>query len=149
MTYTHLTIIRNRSGNAEGLQAFTKGCCNVNSFGFAFFDGNGCPYRVCPAGILKTDRLDIFDNFGNIHTIGITNFFSLFQAFHTIFFQYRKDLVDPPVVTFKQCHDDSPYSSRGSMVLTASAKRPYVPVASSSALLASVPFLMASIMRPR
>ena len=56
---THLAGIRNGTRDTECLQALPDGSRSIRSFPAALLDRDGCAHSICPARILKTDRLDL------------------------------------------------------------------------------------------
>ena len=59
MAKANLSLISNRAGDTEGLEALSDGCGSVSGLTAAFLNGNGCTHCICPAGILKADGLDL------------------------------------------------------------------------------------------
>ena len=145
-----LAVFRNGAGNAEGLQpdADHSGC--VCSLGAACLQGDSGADGVSPNGVFKADGLRGADDRIAVNALGKGDFPALIDGGDAIFFQRRENFRFASFVTFKLCHCAyPPYSLRGSMYLTASEKRPYVPLDFSYASLGSMPALIKSVILPR
>ena len=125
---TDLAVISNRTGNAEGLESFAQGLGDFRSDGLAALDGDSGADEVGPAGVFKTDGLDVADALDDVQTFGFGDLLGFVQRSDAVGFQEGFDLGDPAFITFKKSHDyyslNINYCLRGSMTLTASAKRP-------------------------
>ncbi len=153
---TYLAVVGNRTGDAEALQTDTDSLGSLGSILHALLDSDGCTADVCPLGILETDALSVFTHLVGVDTCIFANLVCLLDAVDTILLQSSKHLVDAALLTFKTYFSYHilipPYSLRGSIALTtpcSAVVRPYEPVNFFTASLASMPFLMASIILPR
>ena len=59
VSQTYLAVICDRTGDAEGLQSLADSGCCVRRSAASLLNGDRRTYRVRPAGILETDRLDL------------------------------------------------------------------------------------------
>ena len=68
-----LAVVRDRTGDAEGLQAFAQGRGDIGRLGLALLDGDGRAEHIGPAGVLKADRLDALDDGVDIDALGVAD----------------------------------------------------------------------------
>ena len=152
VTETDLAVLGNRAGNAEGLESLADSGCSVCCLGAALLDSDSCAYGVCPYCVLEADRLCRANDIIAVDTLVEGDLLALVDRGDTVFFQCVEDLSLASFITFKLCHCylSSLYQSlRGSMYLTASSKRPYVPFDFSYASFGSMPPLIKSVILPR
>ena len=125
MAETDFAVFSDGAGDAEGLQTDTDHLRRVSSGLHAGFDGDGAADGVCPAGVLKADRLGFFHDGIRIDALFLADLSTFFDAVDAIFFDNGVDLINTAFVTFKQCHfHTSCYSCLGSMYFGALSKRP-------------------------
>ena len=101
----HLAVVRNGTGNAEGLETFTNGFGGVRSLRAALLDGDGGAHHVGPAGVFKRDGLDAVHDFANVDALGKAELFRFFNGADAVFGQGFIDLLDAAVVGFEKRHD--------------------------------------------
>ena len=59
MSKTYFTLVSNGTRDTESLKALSDSCSSVGSLAAVLFDSDCCAYDVCPACILKADRLNV------------------------------------------------------------------------------------------
>ena len=101
MSQTNLTLIGNRSGNTECLQALTDSCCSICRSLAALLDRDSRAYGVCPLCILKTDGLNALDHLINIKACILGDLFRLFDGSNSIAVQCCINLFDTSLIGFK------------------------------------------------
>ena len=83
MAKTYLTVIGNRTGDAEALQTDTDVLGSLNSALvtslLTLLESDGATYYVSPLGVLKADRLSLLTSLVRINAITVTNLVSLFN----------------------------------------------------------------------
>ena len=152
MAKTYLTGICNGTRDTECLKSLTDRCCCVRCLSAVLLDCDCCTCNVCPACILEADRLNALDLIVYIKTSILCNLLCLFKRSDTIAVQ--NSLL---IWSIRLSYDSNKaifcyllnYSFLGSIILTASATRPYCPFAFSHAVFGSSPFLMKSVIFPR
>src|SRR5574344_1205075 len=123
MTDTNLTVVGNRTGDAEALQTDTDSLGSLGSTLHALLDGDSSTTYVCPLGILKADTLSVLANLVRINTNTIANLISLFDILYTVFIKSSNNLLDSALLalefhfSYHSCLSLY-YSLRGSILLT-------------------------------
>lgn len=79
MSKTYFTLVSNRSRDTESLKAFSDRCRRVCRVPALFLDRDRCACDVCPACVLKADRLNAFDLVVNIQSGILCDLLSLFK----------------------------------------------------------------------
>ena len=98
---TNLTVVGNRTGNTEGLQAEADLFCCVSCVCYAVLDGDCRADNVCPTCVFKADRLNALYHVIYINALFVTNLFCLFNRGDAVLFQLSIDLVDSSLITLK------------------------------------------------
>ena len=101
MAAAYFAVFRDRSGNAESLQADTNGLGCIHCRSAICFNSNRCPYGIRPAGIFKGDGLDFFDGLIRINTGILADIPAFFYTFNAVFFQHTEDFIYSSVITFE------------------------------------------------
>ena len=132
MTETDLAVFGNGAGNTEGLKTDTD-ICGSGSGGFiagalSLFESDGRAYGVSPLCVFKADRLCFLNGGVGVNAVFCAYILALVNRRDTVIFKNAENLCLASLITFKLCHYTvPPYSSRGSMYLTAPSsllKRP-------------------------
>ncbi len=93
VTETNLTLVSNRTGDTESLEAFTDSSSSVSSLCAALLDSDSAAYSVSPLSILEADRLDAFNELVYIETLCLTYLSTLFDRVDAVFLDNSKDLL--------------------------------------------------------
>ena len=72
VSQTHLAVLGNRAGDAEGLKADADGLGSLSSGLHVLLQGDSRAHAVGPAGIFKADGLDALDDLIGVKTGGFT-----------------------------------------------------------------------------
>jgi len=105
---TDLAAIRDGAGDAERLQAFADRGGSLGRLAAALLDGDRGAYGVCPLGVFKADRLDVFDHVVHVQTGVFRDLFGLFDGADAVFGELFEDLFFSSVVGFKLYHHSFP-----------------------------------------
>ena len=101
MTDTNLTVVGNRTGDAEALQTDTDSLGSLGSALHTLLDGDGGTTNVCPLGVLKADTLSVLANLVRINADALANLISLFDILDTVFVQSGNNLLDSALLAFE------------------------------------------------
>ena len=101
MTETYLTVISNRTGNAERLKTYTDFFGSLSSGLNLIFECDSTTYNISPSSVFKADRLNAFNDIVSVNTGFVANFFSLFNGGNTVFCEFCVNLIYSSVLTFK------------------------------------------------
>ena len=120
---TNLTVVGNRTRDAECLQTHADSLCTISSSLAAALDGDGSTANVCPLCILEADTLSVLTHLIRINTCSLANLVSLFYALDTLSVEGSENLRLATLLTFVTYFSNhvfvSPYYSlRGSIALT-------------------------------
>ena len=75
MAKTNLTVVSNRTGNAERLKTYTDFFSSFGSRCNLIFNSNSTAYNISPSSVFKADWLNAFNNVISVNTGIIANFF--------------------------------------------------------------------------
>ena len=103
-----LAVVGDGAGNAEGLQADADGLGGLGGGGAALLDGDGGAHDVGPAGVLKGDGLNLLHGLVGVDAGCIADALGLFDGLDAVLMQDGIDVVNPALITFKQCHFSRP-----------------------------------------
>ena len=101
MTETNLSLIRNRTGNAEGLQTYAESFRSFRSMLATFLDCYSRANGVRPDCVFKADRLNASYYSVNVNAFVKSNLFAFFNIFNAVFGETLIDLIDSSFVSFK------------------------------------------------
>ena len=101
MADTDLTVVGNRTGDAEALQTNTDSLSSVSSILHALLNGDGGTADVCPLSVLEADALRVLTHLVRIYTCLVTNLVGFFNAVDAILLQSSKNLVNTALLTLK------------------------------------------------
>ncbi len=101
MAQTYLSAVSDRTRNAERLQAFTDCCGCICCLAASLFDCDCRTDGICPLGIFKADRLNIFYHVIDIQTCILCNFLSFFNRADSIFSELCENLLLSSLIRFK------------------------------------------------
>ena len=94
MTKTYLTAVSNGTRDAECLQAFTDSGSGISGTTCSLLDRDSSAYRVSPACVLKTDRLDALYQIVNIQSGILRDLLCILDRSNTLLTEDLVDLVD-------------------------------------------------------
>ncbi len=94
MTKANLTSIGHGAGNTECLQALTNRCSSVSRLLAVLLDCDSRAYGICPACVLKTNRLDLLHLLIYIQAGVFCDFLSFFDRRNAIAAQYGIDFIN-------------------------------------------------------
>ena len=98
MSKTYLTMVCNGTWNTECLKSLSDCCCCVCCSCASLLDRDSCTYNVCPACILKTDRLNLLNLIVNIKSSVLCDLLSFFDRADTIAVKNSVNLVNSSFV---------------------------------------------------
>ena len=98
---TYLTVVGDRSCDAECLQALADSLCGVGSRRAALLDCDSRAYDVCPLGILEADRLSLLAHLVGVDTFLIADALGLLDALYAVLRKHSVDVVDSALVALK------------------------------------------------
>jgi hypothetical protein len=101
---TDFSLVGDRAGDAEALEAFAERSGDFRRFSLAFFYRDGRADGICPTGVFKRDRLNFFGNGIGIYAFFFTDFPGVFRSLHVVLLQQFGDLRDTTFVSFKKWH---------------------------------------------
>ena len=101
---TDLSVLGDRTGDAERLQTDADRSRRIGSLGAARLDGDRRAYGVRPDRVFKADGLRAAHDLVAIDALGKADLFALFDGGNAVLFEDAVDLIDPPLISFKQSH---------------------------------------------
>ena len=93
VTETNLTLISNRTGDTESLEAFADCSSSVSSSCAALLYSDSAAYCVSPLCIFKTDRLDALNELIDIQTLCLTYVSALLDGADAVVLENVEDLL--------------------------------------------------------
>ena len=90
---TNLSLVSNRTRNAECLQTFTDCSSSVSSSAAALLDRNCCTNGISPLCVFEADRLNAFYHLIYVQTSSLGNFSCTFDGINAIFLQNSQNLL--------------------------------------------------------
>ena len=121
----HLALLGHRAGHSKGLQPLADGGGAVGGAFQAALHGNGGAEGIGPHGVVEADGLHALHDGFHIDALFQQHGAAGVERFEAVGRQTLIDFGHAAFLTFKCSHDFVLlYSSRGSMYLGASAKRP-------------------------
>ena len=118
---TDLALVRNRTGDAEGLQSGADPLGGFSSVLGAFLDSDSGAQFIGPLYVFEADGLGAFHDGVSVNALAVGKSFNFLEVFESVLVQNRLQLRHAAFIVFKQSHlsHTSPYSLRGSIHLTA------------------------------
>ena len=101
VTETNLTLISNRTRNAECLEAFADCSGSVGSSGAVLLDSDSAAYCVSPLSVLEADGLDLLNFMIDVKTLCLADVGTFLDGVDAVVLQNSKDLGFASVVGFK------------------------------------------------
>ena len=121
MAQTDLTLLSDRTGDGESLQALTDGSSALGCVGQAALHSDGGAQGVSPDSVIKADGLHAAHDLVAVDALSEEHLVASVQRLQAVGLQACLDLRHAAIHRFKSCHELFllSYSSRGSMYLTA------------------------------
>ncbi len=101
VTETNLSLISNRTGDTESLEALSDSSSSVSSSCAALLYSDSAAYSVSPLCIFKADGLNAFNQLVDVQTLCLGDFSSLFDGANVILCENSKNLLFSSLIRFK------------------------------------------------
>ena len=101
MADTNLTVISNRTGDAEGLKAKTDFLSSLSSTCYLILNSNSAAYNISPSSIFKADRLNALNDIVSINACFIADFLCLFNGGNAVLIKLCIYLIYSSFIAFK------------------------------------------------
>ena len=92
VTQTNLSLVCNRTRDAESLKTLADGSSSVSSSAAALLDCDGSTNGVCPLCVFEADRLNALYHLVYIQTGSLGNFRSALDGIDAVFLQNSQNL---------------------------------------------------------
>ena len=79
MTKTNLSVISNRTGDAECLKTDTDSGSSISSLNATLLDSDSATYCVSPNSVFKADGLSFSNDFIAVNTLSKSDFLTFFD----------------------------------------------------------------------
>ena len=101
---TDLSVLGDRAGDAERLQADADGSSRIRRVGAARLDSDRRADGVCPDRVLKADGLGAAHDLVAVYALCKADVPALFDRGDAVLFEDAVDLIDSSLISFKQSH---------------------------------------------
>ena len=101
MAESDLTVIGDRTGDAEALQAFANIFCSLDCIFCLFLQRDGGAYDIGPLRVFEAYHLGLLTSLVRIETCCVTDLVGFFDILDAVFVERSENLLDTAVLTFK------------------------------------------------
>ena len=101
---TDLTLLSDRTGDGESLQALADSSCTLGSIGQAALHSDGGAQGISPDSVIKADGLHTADDLVAVDALSEEHLVASVQRLQTVSLQACLDFRHTAIHRFKSCH---------------------------------------------